>query len=481
MSLAAGEAAVPKASWGELFRGSHAAYTVMVMLGVVMYALQILIVVTIMPTVVTEVGGGAHYVWASMLYQVGAIVGAASVGPVWARLHGRGAFILAGLIFALGTLGCALSPGMLELIVARGVQGYGGGLIIGGTLGLVSRVYQPHQRTRILALYQGVWSVCSLIGPFFGGAFAEIGWWRGAFWSSLPFILGFCVMAWWKVPRGLSQSGSGFPMVRIGMLTLGVLGVAQAGQIDSVTGRAVLLIASLACIAMTFRVDARAAHRMFPSNPLSLTKPVGIGYWMLIVVGAAQAGIVILLPLVLQVAHEVTPLLVGVTNLINSTAWTVGTFLVSGWSGARERLALRSGPVLMLAAIVCFLSAMYMGSLWLILVACFFLGFGVGVHHVHLGARTMEAAQKGEETITASSMSMIRSLGQAIGTATAGMVANMAGLGTVIDAATVTQAVSAVFYCAIVPLVFAVILIVRLSNMVVPRTTAAAAANGVRA
>src|SRR3990172_2684385 len=139
-----------KASWSELFRGKEAAYMVMVMLGVIMYALQILIIVTVMPTVVTEIGGGAYYVWASMLYQVGAIVGAASVGPVWARTGGRGAFVLAGLIFAVGTLGCALSPGMLELILARGVQGYGGGLIIGGTLGLVSRVFRPHQRTRVL-------------------------------------------------------------------------------------------------------------------------------------------------------------------------------------------------------------------------------------------------------------------------------------------------------------------------------------------
>ena len=75
----------------------------------------------------------------------------------------------------------------------------------------------------------------------------------------------------------------------------------------------------------------------------------------------------------------------------------------------------------------------------------------------------MEGALKGEETITASSMSMIRSLGQAIGTAIAGMVANMAGLGAGLDAATVSQAVTAVFTWAILPVAFAFWLIVRLS------------------
>jgi len=468
----ADEAAAPKAGWAELFRGEHAAYTIMVMLGVITYSLQILVMVTVMPTVVSEIGGGAYYVWASMLYQVGAIVGAASVGPVWARTGGRGAFVLAGLVFALGTLGCALTPGMLELIVARGVQGYGGGLIIGGTMGLVGRVFRANQRTRILAMYQGTWSVMAWIGPLFGGAFAEVGWWRGAFWTALPLILCFCAMAWWKIPKGLTQSGgAGFPMLRIGMLTLGVLAVAEAGQFDTVPGRMLLLAAAIAFIWLTFRIDAASAQRLFPSKPLSLHRAVGIGYWMLIIVGATQAAITILLPLTLQIVHGVTPLLVGSTNLINSTAWTIGTVIVAGWSGSRERLAMRSGPVFLLVAVSGFLASMWIGSLALLLVSCFFFGFGIGVHNVHLGARTMEAADKGEETITASSITMVRSLGQAIGTAAAGMVANIAGLGTSIDAATVSKAVTAVFTFALVPVGVSVFLIVRFTNLVVPRKT----------
>ena len=95
---------IEKAPWGALLQGQNAAYTVMVMMGVLMHSLQILVIVSIMPTVVTEVGGGGYYVWASMLYQIGSIIGAASVGPVWARTGGRGAFMVAGGLFALGTL-----------------------------------------------------------------------------------------------------------------------------------------------------------------------------------------------------------------------------------------------------------------------------------------------------------------------------------------------------------------------------------------
>jgi hypothetical protein len=264
----------------------------------------------------------------------------------------------------------------------------------------------------------------------------------------------------------------------VSLLALGVLIIAQAGQLETAAGRGLALALAIGCIAFTFRLDARAAQRLFPSHALSLHRPVGIAYWVMIIVGSAQAGATILLPLTLQVVHEVTPLLVGASSLVTSTAWTAGTFIVAGWSGSRERFAMISGPVLMIVGTLCFIGSVHAAQgggvpLGLLLTGCFFVGFGVGVHHVHLGARTMENAEKGEETVTASSISMVRSLGQAIGTAAAGMVANIAGLGAAIDGPTVTHAVGTVFACALVPLAFAVVLIVRFANRVVPREGAA--------
>jgi len=475
--MSAPQAGAAKASWGELFRGDLAIYTVMVMLGVVLFSLQILIIVTIMPTVVAEIGGAPYYVWASMLYQVGAIVGAASVGPIWRAVGMRQGFLITSTVYALGTLGCALAPDMLTLNLARTVQGFAGGLITGGTMGLVSRLFQPNQRTRVLAIYQGTWTICSLLGPFFGGAFAEFGWWRGAFWASIPFAIIFGLIAWWKVPAGGAaparaegEERPGIPLLRLALLTLGVMGVAEAGQLHSNLQRAGILVVALALIALTFRVDAKEKHRLFPTRPLSVTRAVGLGYWMLILVGGVQAAITIFMPLQLQVVYGLRPIWVGIANLIVSTAWTIATFLVSGWSGGRERFALNSGPALILLSVLMLLPTVHGEMLWLILASMFVFGWGIGSHHVHLGARVMGAALKGEEAITASSQSMMRSLGGAIGTAAGGMVANMAGLGEQIDTGTVNDAVFAVYVASVVPLVFGAMLIVRMTRLVVPRT-----------
>jgi len=460
-------------SWGSLFRGGWAIYTFMVMLGVVLFSLQILIVVTIMPTVVADIGGAAYYVWASMLYQVGAIVGAAIIGSIWRVIGMRGGFFVTATIYTLGTLGCALAPDMLALNLSRFVQGLGGGLVTGGTMALIGRVFLPQQRTRMLAIYQGVWTICSLLGPFFGGAFAAAGWWRGAFWASLPFAILFGIIAWLKVPTDRDESEKreriGVPGLRLALLTLGVAGVAEAGQLANPAALAILLLVSLTMMALTFRIDAGAKQRLFPTRPLSVSSPVGLGYWVLIIGGGTQAAITILLPLSLQIVHGLSPLWVGLANLIISIAWTIATFLVSGWSGARERFALNSGVALMLVALLMLLPTAQGERLPLLFLAVFVFGWGIGSHNVHLGARTMGAALKGEEAITAASQSMVRSLGGAVGTAAAGIVANLAGLGERIDIETVNGATLAIYIAAMVPTALGLFFIMRFTRLVVPR------------
>jgi MFS family permease len=461
-------------SWGTLFRGGSAIYTVMVMLGVVLFSLQILIVITIMPTVVADIGGGAYYVWASMLYQLGAIIGAAIIGPIWRAIGMRGGFLVTASIYTIGTLGCALAPDMLVLNLSRLVQGLGGGLVTGGTMALIGRVFQPQQRTKMLAIYQGVWTICSLLGPFFGGAFAAAGWWRGSFWASLPFAILFGLIAWWKVPADKEEAQTrergSLPGLRLVLLTLGVAGVAEAGQLAEPVALAILLLISLTLIALTFRIDAGAKRRLFPTQPLSITKAVGLGYWVLIIGGGTQAAITILLPLSLQIVHGLSPLWVGAANLVISIAWTIATFLVSGWSGQRERIALNSGVALMFVSLVLLLPTAHGEMLPLLFVAVFVFGWGIGSHNVHLGARTMAAARPGEEAITAASQSMVRSLGGAIGTAAAGIVANLAGLGERIDIASVNGATLAVYLAAMVPMALGVLFILRFTRLVVPQT-----------
>ena len=461
------ETAPRRAAWLDLLRDGRAAYTVLVLLGVVLHALQILVIAIIMPTVVADIGGAPYYTWAAMSYTIGSIVGTASIGPLWRALGQRRGYVVGGAALLLGTTACAVAPAMGALIAARTVQGFAGGLVAGGGMALISALFGDALRRRVLAMYQGTWMVAQLLGPLVGGVFAEIGWWRGSFWVLVPITLCFTALAWVKLPEGRGAAGprggaGPFPVLRMFMLAGGVFAVALAGPVGDTTLRLVLVAAAVGLVWLTFRLDRAAENRLYPSDAFSMRAPVGLALWIMCLVGMVQTGVTIFLPLLLQVVHGVTPLFVSVVTIAISFGWTVGTFSVSGWTGAKERFALWIGPLLMIAGLAGMTVTAQMPVLILLGVAAFVQGVGIGTHNVHIIARTMAHARKGEENVTASALPSARSLGTAIGAALSGMIASIAGLGDATDPAAVGDAITVVYGCALLPLGFAAWFMFRL-------------------
>jgi len=463
-------AETPQASWSELFHEGRALYTILVLLGVGLYALQTLVIAIVMPTVVADIGGADYYAWPAMLYTIGAIVGAATLGPLWAIFGRRRGYALSGLVFMVATVACAVAPDIGTLIIARAFQGLAGGLIAGGGMALVSVLFTQPQRKRIMALHQGTWMIAQLMGPAVGGAFAEIGWWRGSFWVMVPVILGFAALAWLKIPEGpgkeAASRGSGrIPFLRLGLLTGGVFAVALAGPVFEGAMRVLLIVTAVVLVVVCLRLDRRAENPLYPTGALSIFSPVGLGLWILMLGGMAQTSVNVFMPLLLQVVHGVTPLLVSFIAITVSAGWTIATFAVSGYSSRREDLALGIGPLAMLAGLGSIAIFAQMPLLWVLTLAAFVMGLGVGAHNVLLVTRVMASGRDGEERITGSSIPSIRSLGTAFGAAIGGMVSSIAGLGDATEAAAVGPAVTAVFAFNLIPLALAALFMFMLIRM----------------
>ncbi len=98
-------------------------------------------------------------------------------------------------------------------------------------------------------------------------------------------------------------------------------------------------------VGLTFRLDRQAADNLFPRSALSLNAPIGLALWILALHGMTQTSVTLFLPLLLQVVHRLSPVVINFLSIVISMGWTTATFTVSGWSGKRERLALASGPV----------------------------------------------------------------------------------------------------------------------------------------
>ena len=136
-------------------------------------------------------GQGIHAVllsWVATSYLLAAGVSLVPMGRL-ADIVGRKKILGYGFgLFALSSLFCALSPNVFFLLLFRTIQGLGGGMIFSTGMAILTSVFPPHQRGRVLGLAVTAVYIGLLTGPFFGGLLTHYLGWRSLF--ILIFFLG---------------------------------------------------------------------------------------------------------------------------------------------------------------------------------------------------------------------------------------------------------------------------------------------------
>ena len=453
-------------SWSALFQGRRAAYTVLLTSGIGVNATGLFIVATVLPSVVSDIGGTAFYAWATMLYTIASVIGTACGGFVRAWLDFRPGYLVGTLVVLVGVLACALAPHMGVLLLARTVQGFGSGMLIALAYSMVGELYPELLRPRIFSAISGMWGIAALVGPLVGGMFATSGWWRGAFWMFTPVLLVLGTLAWSALPPA-SPKGTDerLPLARLTLLAAGVLCVALSGHVGYLGIRLGLIGSAIALVGYTFHLDARTVTRLFPSQPLSLITPVGTACWMFFLFGMTTSQVTVYMPLMVQVLYDVSPLTAGYFAALLSVAWTVLALSTAGLQGRHVRYVMVVGPLLITCGVLGLAVLMARGSLMLLGVCVCLTGAGIGSCFAHLSSCTIAAARPGESALTASAIPTMQLLGIAFGAAVAGLVANAAGLTQGVSVRTVTIAATWVYQVSLLAPVAIMVLSWRLVRM----------------
>jgi MFS family permease len=123
--------------------------------------------------------------------------------------YGRRKIFAAGVVlFSVASAWCGLAPGIRQLIIARGLQGIGGALLVPGSLALISANFSETERGRAIGTWSGFTSITAAIGPVLGGWFVEHGSWRWVFFINIPLGMVVLMLALWKVPESRSANQS---------------------------------------------------------------------------------------------------------------------------------------------------------------------------------------------------------------------------------------------------------------------------------
>ncbi|MGG0795584.1 MDR family MFS transporter [Brevibacillus laterosporus] len=163
------------------------------------------IVGTALPKIIAKLGGMDYYSWVFTIYMLTSSIATILVGKL-SDMYGRKPFILIGLgVFVLGAFLCGTSHNIFELILYRGIQGAGAGVIMSTAFTSIADLFAPRERGRWQGLMSSVFGLASVFGPVLGGYIVDNADWHWVFWVFLPFGIIAIGMIYWLFPRAVHK------------------------------------------------------------------------------------------------------------------------------------------------------------------------------------------------------------------------------------------------------------------------------------
>jgi len=458
--------------WREFLGSPYAPSLALVCLAVWLHAAESLIVATMLPSIVAEIGGAELVGWSISLYEMGSIVAGAASALLIMRFGLRGPMSLAAALFGVGCILSALSPTMPLLLAGRALQGLGGGGLVAMGFVAVGLIFPRRYMARALAAVSTFWGVSAFAGPLVGGFFVDYATWRWgfAFFAAQAFALALWIVLRSDADAARSTGAAAFPFGRLLLLCLAVVLVSFGGVEVSVARTVPSVVAGVLCLAGFLWLDARAGEsRLLPRRPLDPGRPTGAALLMILAMSIATIAITAFGPLLVTAIHGVSALTAGYIVACSSIGWTVMAVLVSGAPERFDRLMIALGMGMVTLSILGFSQAVPRGPVWLIATCAGLEGGGFGMAWTFILRRTVALADPDEVQRVSGAVPTIQRLGYALGAAYVGIVANAAGLLSIETAADAARVARWVFI-ACMP--FAAIALVAMAGLVRGRAQA---------
>jgi EmrB/QacA subfamily drug resistance transporter len=275
------------------------------MVTLLLAALDQTIVATALPRIVSDLGGITQYSWVFTAYMLTSTVTVplyGKLGDVYGRKY---LFLIAIVIFLVGSALCGIAQGMTQLVLFRAIQGIGAGGLFPLSLAVIGAIVPPRDRGRYQGLIGSVFAASSIAGPAVGGFIVDNTTWRWIFLVNLPVGGIALAVISLTMPRRAALKEHSIDWLGAGVLAGGtaalLLGLVWAGHDYAWTSGHVVVALAAAVVALAgfAAIERRVREPILPFD--SLRDPiVASSIACMALVGMAMFGTISYVPLFVQ-------------------------------------------------------------------------------------------------------------------------------------------------------------------------------------
>jgi len=388
-------------------------------------AFEGLAVATILPKIVANLGGLSLYGWSFSIYMLAMLVGIILAGDEADRRGPALPFIFGMVFFVLGLILAGTASSMLTLVVSRGVQGFGAGIITSVAYVCVGRGYPEKVKPRMLAVLSSAWIVPGLIGPALAGVVADFVGWRWVFLGLVPLLplaTGLVLPALRKLaPSMTSGSLNLHRLLAIFGLVIGAAMILTGLQMRSLLMAALLVLAGLA-------VGIPSLRDVLPPGTLRAKAGMPAAIATIGFLSLAYFGGEAFLPLTLISLRGQSTILAGVALTAATLSWTAGSWLQAHLAPRQGRRLLVTAGLLLVALGLAGIASVLIPGIPVVVatLAWGVAGLGMGLAYSTLNLVVLETASAGQEGSASASMEISSVLGSALGTGLGGVIVGFA-------------------------------------------------------
>ena len=341
------------------------------------------------------------------------------------RFGTRRVFMLAVMLFTLGSLACALSGSLGELVVFRVIQGIGGAMMMPVARLALLRAYPRSELLPVLNFVTMPGLVGPILGPLLGGVLVTWASWHWIFLINIPIGIAGLLYARKYMPNFTTPRRrfdlSGFFLFGLS-LVLFSSGMELFGERIVATWLALLVIASGLLLLLAYIWHARRHPTPLIALPLFKTRTFSVGIAGNIASRLGTGCVPFLMPLMLQVGFGYPAFIAGCmmapTAVGSILAKSVVTKVLRGF-GYRKTLV---GITVFIGLMIAQFAVQSPGKeVWMLILPLFILGMAMSTQFTAMNTITLAGLSdenaSGGNSVLAVTQQLSISLGVAVSAA----------------------------------------------------------------